>query len=329
MKQNKSKTLFISHVKALVYKILWVMLCLTAWGSQAEPASYKKIALNNVNNIYTQGFFKVEIKQGEEESLDLYIRDSQINTVKIGVEEIKSSDGTPNSRALFVKQLDNSSEGKRDEAPIANLIITVKNLRSLKVHDTYQVLVANIESNGLKLEATGRSDVYLDKVKIKNGSFVINHESILKVNDSRIEQLILNQYSVSKIGINGLLTNTMKLDLRDRSYFSAKNFTASSVHSFGTFKSHLFIKENSDIASIFIAGNRWHKVEASGASLKVVNCDITENAVANLPTPDILTVKASGDSKVYYQGSSTLSVDQKDNAIIKKVLSTSPSHHHE
>lgn len=278
-----------------------------------EKAFYKELSLKGVERFYIKGPMAVDFKYGEEEKVELYIRQKYIHLFNIGTEL------TDGHETFFIKDTTKSigEEGKVN--PLAHIIFTTKKLNTVTADDVQLLTINDFVGDYLNINAMGFSNVLLKGGSFDLAKIYIRDLALLKVESVAIDDLSLFQLGQSKTAIDGLKGTNLKIDLRDHARVSLKNILTEYLHGFGSFKTHLYAKENSVINTAYLSGNVNVKMDLTEADIKVVNGNFANEAKVKLGEVKMLSVYARNNVKVQYAGKPILNNTLEDNSTITKL----------
>lgn len=280
--------------------------------ASAEKAFYKEISLSGIEHFSIKGAMSVDFKPGDEEKVELYIRKKHIHAFKIGTELI---DG---HKTFFIKDTTKPTDERGDVKPVAHAIFTIKKLSSITANDAQLLTINHVKSDFLNINAMGFSNIILKNVNIELAKFYLRHSALLKVEDAFINDFSLYQKGQSKVAIDGLESTNLRVDLRDHSRLSSQNILTEYLHAFGTFKTHLYVKENSVINTAYLSGSVDVQMDLTAADIKVVNGNFSNQAKVNIGDVEMLSVYVRNNVKVQYAGTPILNNTSEHKSTITK-----------
>lgn len=288
-----------------------LMFCVVNFAS-ATSARYQKIELEDIEQLYIQGFIKVDVVQGQDSYLEIYMREGAINTLNIGKEIIA------NSTTLYIKELKNDQKEHTEKLPVAHVFVSLKALKKLKVHDGYRVSITGFTGRQLDFSSTGISAVEFNHIDIQQLRTNIQHHSIVKFTDVRSGTIRINQSSRSMLALERVTSSSAYVDLRAHSRFSAKQFNTGSFYGFSTYKTKIFMKQNSKIEGLNLKVSRESQVDLTQTNVSMATCDLVDEAIINLASVDILNVVAKNSAQLFYRGDPVLNIDKTSTSTVEK-----------
>lgn len=300
------------------------ILFLLAFGSlfslnisaQTEPALYKKIMIQDTENFFIKGFVRVDFKQGQTESVELYIDADFINAFQIGIE--KNND----INTFFIKDMTKPSKEKVEVKPSAHIIITVANLHTVNVHDVHRLNIEGFNAKALKLKATGYSNVYFSKNTMEDATFDFQHYSLLKAENNQINNTDVYLLSRAKVALSNFEGETLQVDLRDHTRLSTTNIALTSLHAFGSYRTQLLINEKSTVNSAYLSGNVDTFMDLRKADVTVLNANFFNNAKVNIGEVKVLNTNLRDDVELHYDGKPAMNNTIENNAVIAPYSTT-------
>jgi len=273
--------------------------------TQAEPALYKKIALNKVNVFTVNGNFDVELRKGDVASLALYIRESRENEVRVSIKEVK------NGNELSVIEKKNSDTSVLGQQTIASLILTLPDLNYIKLSDVYHFNLQDFDTERLSIKASKRSNVTLDMLTINQLKLILYDKSKVVAESLDIEKLLVSQTDQSQIELNRSILNSGELKLRKLSQFQANDIQGQLLGSTLYNDSKLVLDANTHFNSVVINNRNSSQVNAEYSQLNLVDVIAKNSAKIHLGVVQNLNVSAFNNAKVDYTSVGNISKTNK------------------
>lgn len=299
-----------------IWRVLLYNIIFLSFTVAAEPTLYSEFALTGINNLNTTGFIYVDVKQGEQEKIQLYLRKNSINSINTAIEEI---DGI---KTLHVREIEQHTDKNWDKTAIAHIVITLKKLNELQVHDTKYVSINGFKTDFLKISTSGRSRVDVNDIQSGQLSILSRHQSQIKATKITANAFQLYLRGGSKVAVEHLSGNTVQVDLRGNSRLSANNIVTTSFEAFGTYRTYFELKEHSEIDSLSLTTNRSAEMNVRKAQINIANCGLKDDSKINLGEVNMLTINARDNSHATYQGKPALNLKKQDKAKVE--LTTIP-----
>jgi hypothetical protein len=298
----------------ILYKIAFGVVALHYLSSAyANNALHKIIPLTDIEGLYATGNVSIEIKRGEQEQAEVFLRKDGINDVVISVEDNSRDVDQAQRFVLRIREQPAKSGAVDEDSALAHIILTLNKLNYIFARDVHHVSVVNGYHNhkkrfSINLRGDSRGDISIafDQLKVQT-----SQQAKLNIQQTKVRVIEVTARNTSKVAIDGSDFNKQQTNLSGSAQLEQRN---TNIRDF-TLKTHSSaqarLDESNQVASAEITSHHQSHVQFSPSELEVASGEANQNSRLQFGAVGALNAHAKDKSMLTYQ-----SIDQEQSSLI-------------